>query len=294
MKKFIFVFAILAFAIPFVTFAAANASTMQESDTSTLQVIALLREQIRLLEQIIKILTSRLASSVPSAPVISPALFVPTPLISAGEKPFVRISANSSGGQVSIKNGDKATLSWELSNHNWSYCGKLFGWEGTLKPISGSQEIGPISYNTRYDIFCYINSTKYSDSVTVVVTEIELEPVATTSLPKSTFLITDPGFKTCSLEISRNTVIMGKDSLEATWIIDSDIRGAYFYWRGKDSGVDIGKVYGGKTKRVRIFDYGAYPAKYERYVEMFFSQDHFIGDPYTPGCTTNTIIFEVK
>lgn len=282
--KFTYFLIFLVFIFPIVSFA-------QISDANDLLVIALLREQIRLLQEIIKILIAR---SVP-ATLPSPAPSVLIPLVSAEEKPFVRISANGSGGLVSVKKGEKIILSWKLSNHNWSYCGKLVGWEGTLKPISGSEEVGSIFYDTRYDIFCYINSTKYSDSVTVAASQpISVQPAATTSPLKPAFSITDPGFRSCSLEVSPNSATMGKDALEATWVIDSDPRQAFFYWRGKDNGVDIGKVYGGKTQRVRLFDYPPYPAKYERYVETFFSQDHLVGDPYTPGCTTKTVTFEIK
>lgn len=279
---------LIALFFPFVSFAA------QEPDAQTLQVIALLREQIRLLEEIIKILISRIVVSAPIAVAPTSELTVPVPVISANEKPFVRISANGSGGQISIKKGDSATLSWELSPHGWGYCGKSFGWEGAIKPSSSSEEVGPFSYDTRFDIFCYINSTKYTDSVTIFVTQPVLEQTATTTPPKPTFSITDSGFKSCSLEVSRNIVTIGKDAIEATWTVDSDPRNAFFYWRGKDNGVDIGKVYGGKTQRVRTFEYGAYPAKYERYVDMFFAQEHYVGNPYTSGCTTNTVVFEVK
>ena len=286
MRKLVYLFVIILFVVPTISFAASNVAFAQTTDVATLQVIALLREQIRLLEEIIKILTARLAPVVVQVSVL-------TPTISAEEKPYVRLSANGSGGKVSIKKGEPVTLSWALSKHNWGYCGKSFGWDGAVKSISDSEIISP-TYDTRYDISCYLNSTKYSDSVVVSVIQSAPEPVVATSPVKPTYSITDSGFKSCSLEISPNVVTMGKDALEATWIVDSNPRNAYFYWRGKDNGVDIGKVYGGKTQRIKIFDYGAYPAKYERYVEMFFAQEHFIGDPYTAGCTTNTVTFEVK
>lgn len=233
------------------------------------------------------------------APISPPVISQPAPeppkieVPKLSQSPSIDLKADGSDGPIMIIKGNTATLSWDLSGHNWSYCGRSGSWDGTLPVEDGSQNTESLLYNKTYNLFCYIGSTKYEDSVTVIVTS-PIEQIATTSLSKPTFSITDPGFKTCSLEVSRNTVTMGKDALEATWVIDSDPRSAYFYWRGKDNGVDIGKVYGGKTQRIRIFDYGAYPAKYERYVEMFFSQNHYVGDPYTPGCTTNTIVFEVK
>ncbi len=209
--------------------------------------------------------------------------------------PRIDLKANGSDGPISVVSGSSVDISWSLSKHNWSYCGRFGGWEGTLPVGNGSLNTKPLSYGATYNLFCYIGSTKYEDSAKVLVTQLEPETVNSPPPPAPTYSLTQGGgFKSCLLEVSRNVVTLGKDAIEAMWTIDSDPRNAFFYWRGKDNGVDIGKVYGGKTQRIRTFGYGAYPAKYERYVEMFFAQDYYIGDPYTPECTTNTVTFEVK
>lgn len=288
---FVAMFFVFAF-FPFVSFAASETSAVD------LQIIALLREQIRLLEEIIKILTARLAVSAPPVPIVSLAFSVPTPMVSAEEKPFVRISADGSGGKISVKKGESVVLSWELSRHSWSYCNKFFGWDGGFKPINGSEESRPLFADTIFKVICYLENQSFEDSVTVkVLASEEMKKVEDTFQPatSSTYsLVSGGGFESCLLSVYPLNVTLGKDALEATWIIDSGPRSAHFYWRGKDNGVDIGKIYGGKTKRTRIFDYTPYPAKYERYVEMFLDSKYILDDPYTPKCITDTVIFEVK
>lgn len=292
MTKFTCLFIIVIFLFPLVSFA-------QTTNPNDLQIIALLREQIRLLQELIKILTAKL--SIPIVPAIvnaTPKPFVPTQLVSAKESPFVRISADGSGGKISVKKGDSVILSWELSAHSWTYCNKFFGWDGGLKPLSESEESKPLFSDTTFKVICYLENKSFEDSVVVKILadeEIKKNEIAAQTATSSTYsLVSGGGFESCLLSVYPQGVTLGKDALEALWIIDSGPRSAHFYWRGKDNGIDIGKIYGGKTKRTRIFDYTPYPAKYERYVEVFLNSKYILDDPYTPGCITDTIIFEVK
>ncbi|MEK7560090.1 MAG: hypothetical protein AAB522_02215, partial [Patescibacteria group bacterium] len=198
----------------------------------------------------------------------------------------------------SIKKGESVTLSWELSKHPWTYCNKFFGWDGGLKPINGSEESKPLFLEATFKLICYLESKAFEDAVIIsILPEETVKKVedTTQASPSSTFtLAPGGGFISCSVTVEPAIATLGKNAMEALWVIDSDPRSAFFYWRGKDNGVDIGKVYGGKTQRIRRFDYTPFSAKYERYAEIFFSQQHYVGDPYTPGCTTNTVVFEIK
>lgn len=274
--------------IPLISFA-------QTPDANFFQIIAILQEQIRLLQEQLNVLILKLGLS------IQPQIVQPIqPIVAQTQKPVpvFDLRVDGSDGPITIKKGESVTLSWNFSDHNWSYCNRFFGWDGGFKPINGSEISNPLSANALFKVICYFDSKSFEDSVSVKVVEPEMIVVAkdpSIQTASSTYYV-DPngGIGSCSLEVSPASVTMGKDSLEATWVIDSAPRQAHFYWRGKDNGVDIGRVYGGKTQRVRIFDYAPYQAKYERYVEMVLDSNHIIGDSFVPGCTTNTVTFEVK
>jgi len=209
--------------------------------------------------------------------------------------PRIDIKANGSDGPVIVTGGDIVNLSWDLSDHNWSYCDRFGSWEGTLPIGNGFLKTEPASYNKTYNIFCYIGSEKHEDSVTVLVTQPQSELVKSYVPPPPSYsLAPNSGFESCSLSVSPPSVTIGKDAIEATWIVDSGPKGAFFYWRGKDNGVDIGTLYGGKTKRTITFNYNPYSVKYERYAEMVLDSSHIPNTSFVPGCTTNTVIFEVK
>ncbi len=241
----------------------------------------------------------------PPAPVPAPAPIPPSPI-----SPSLDLKVEGSDGPITISKNSSATISWTLTNDQWSYCTKLGSWlsEGSVKTVSGSESIGGLSYNQTYTLLCYIGNQSYQDSVTVYVsqgtTTPSAQPPSSTPAPTSTQAIIPSPYSSggvdCHLDVSPTKAVIGKDAIEAKWLLTSSPSNWPFYWHNIDNGIETGHIYGGKTSypyNVDVVDYPTVPGKYTRYV-------HVIADPLwvttndvnhpSAACTTNAVTFEVS
>ncbi len=241
----------------------------------------------------IKILQEKILALI-SVPTAEPVSLVVAPLpATPGEppKPSLDLLANDSDGSIEVPFNSSVVLSWKLSDHAWSYCTRLHGWSGGIKPVSGSETTGSLTYGHTYTLYCYVDGTRYSDSVVVnVAPEVKkvepvLEPTPSAAAPAN-----------CTLAVSKPSVTLGKDAIEATWILKSDPPGWPFYWHGTDNGKEIDHYYGGKTDAIINTSYNNIPAVYTRYFEVVQDTGFVVNDPNhpKPTCVSNTLRFEIK
>jgi len=237
----------------------------------------------------IKVFQDRIAALIAElAPKGKPVAVVPS---LAPTAPTFDLQVNGSDGPITIKKGESTTFSWNLSDHNWSYCTKLGGWSGGVKPVSGSEMITNLPYGQTYILYCYIGSTRYSDSVVVNVV-LEETKVETKLEPTPSAVVSS----TCSLSVSKPSVTVGKDAIEATWVVKSDPPGWPFYWHGTDNGKEVPHYYGGATDAIIVTPYNNTPAIYARYFEVVQGTGFVVQDSNhpKPTCTSNAVTFEIK
>ncbi len=230
----------------------------------------------------------------------------PPPAVITPPAPSLDLKVNGIDGPINLVKNSSVIISWNLSNHPWSYCTKLDSWqtEGSVKSVSGSQSTDNLSYSQKYTLVCYLDSASFRDSVTVNIFPATTTPTSPPPTATSTqAVIPSPkssGDMTCSLDVSPSKVVIGKDAVEGKWILNSAPVGWPFYWHYIDNGVETGQIYGGKTSYPYYADTVSYPlvpGKYRRYVEIvkdpLWITPADINHP-TATCITAAPTFEVS
>ena len=233
----------------------------------------------------------------------------------SGAAPQIDLKINGSDGPITITAGSDLTISWNLSNHGWWYCGKLRDWSGSItSPISGSEVIQNISYNKVFKLNCYVDNMAIEDevSVQVIVGPVptptsSATPTAVSSTLKTGVPYDGPfGHIDCVTSVwPANVIYLNEESPAARWQVQSSpTYDWYFYWHESVDGGPEQHIYAGKTtekpannvSKLELYDYK--PIKIRRYAEVVIDQKHAPGASYSrlpdSVCKTNEVEFEIK